>query len=92
MLTHLGYDVVADVGDGQAALDIARKVRPDIVIMDIQMPEIDGITAAGILTSEQIAPVVLLTAYSISSWWSGPRTRGLWGIWSNRFGKPNCCQ
>ncbi len=64
MLTHLGYEVVADVGDGQAALELARKIRPDIVIMDIQMPEIDGITAAGILTSEQIAPVVLLTAYS----------------------------
>jgi two-component system, response regulator PdtaR len=64
MLSHLGYEVVADVGDGQAALDLARKLRPDIVIMDIQMPVIDGITAAEYLTSEQIAPVVLLTAYS----------------------------
>jgi response regulator NasT len=64
MLTHLGYEVVGDVGDGQAALELARKIRPDIVIMDIKMPEIDGITAASILTSEQIAPVVLLTAYS----------------------------
>ncbi len=64
MLAHLGYEVVADVSNGQAALDLARKIRPDIVIMDIQMPEIDGITAAEILTSEQIAPVVLLTAYS----------------------------
>jgi response regulator NasT len=64
MLSHLGYEVVADVGDGQAALDLARKLRPDIVIMDIQMPGIDGISAAEFLTSEQIAPVVLLTAYS----------------------------
>jgi response regulator NasT len=64
MLSHLGYEVVADVGDGQAALDLARKLRPDIVIMDIQMPEIDGISAAEFLTNEQIAPVVLLTAYS----------------------------
>ncbi|CAN5754852.1 response regulator [soil metagenome] len=64
MLTHLGYDVVADVGDGQAALDLARRLRPDIVIMDIQMPEIDGISAAEHLTNEQIAPVVLVTAYS----------------------------
>jgi len=64
MLSHLGYEVVADVGDGQAALELARKLRPDIVIMDIQMPGIDGISAAEYLTSEQIAPVVLLTAYS----------------------------
>lgn len=64
MLTHLGYEVVADVGDGQAALELARKLRPDIVIMDIQMPVIDGISAAELLTGEQIAPVVLLTAYS----------------------------
>jgi two-component system, response regulator PdtaR len=64
MLGHLGYEVVADVGDGTTALELARKLRPDIVIMDIKMPELDGISAAEILTGEQIAPVVLLTAYS----------------------------
>lgn len=64
MLVHLGYDVVAEVGDGRAAIDLARKLRPDLVIMDIKMPEVDGISAAQTLTGEKIAPVVLLTAYS----------------------------
>ncbi len=64
MLSHLGYDVVAEVGDGGAAIDLSRKLKPDLVIMDIKMPEVDGIAAAEILTREQIAPVVLLTAYS----------------------------
>ena len=64
MLTSLGYDVIAEAGDGRVALDLARKLRPDLVIMDIKMPEVDGIAAAEDLTRERIAPVVLLTAYS----------------------------
>ncbi|HET7093451.1 MAG TPA: response regulator, partial [Thermomicrobiales bacterium] len=64
MLTELGYDVVAEAGDGRNALDLARKLRPDLVIMDIKMPGVDGIAAAEELTREKIAPVVLLTAYS----------------------------
>ncbi|MGH2561330.1 MAG: ANTAR domain-containing response regulator [Thermomicrobiales bacterium] len=64
MLTQIGYDVVAEAGNGRVALDLARKLRPDLVIMDIKMPEVDGITAAEGLTAEKIAPVVLLTAYS----------------------------
>ena len=64
MLGELGYDVVAETGDGRSALDLARKLRPDLVIMDIKMPGVDGITAAEDLTRERIAPVVLLTAYS----------------------------
>ena len=64
MLTHLGYDVIAEAGDGRSAMDLARKLRPDLMIMDIKMPDVDGITAAEELTRDQIAPVVLLTAYS----------------------------
>jgi two-component system, response regulator PdtaR len=64
MLTDLGYDVVGEAGDGRNALDLARKLRPDLVIMDIKMPGVDGIAAAEELTREKIAPVVLLTAYS----------------------------
>ena len=64
MLTHLGYDVIAEAGDGLVAMELARKLRPDLVVMDIKMPEVDGITAAETLTRERIAPVVLLTAYS----------------------------
>ncbi|MCO5223903.1 MAG: response regulator [Thermomicrobiales bacterium] len=64
MLTHLGYDVVAEAGDGRSAVDLAKRMRPDLLIMDIQMPDLDGIAAAEELTREKVAPVVLLTAYS----------------------------
>ncbi|CAA9561478.1 MAG: hypothetical protein AVDCRST_MAG49-2458 [uncultured Thermomicrobiales bacterium] len=64
MLTHIGYDVIAEAGDGRTALDLARKLRPDLMVMDIKMPDLDGIAAAEELTREKIAPVVLLTAYS----------------------------
>ena len=66
MLTNLGYLVVGEVGDGTSAVNLARELRPDIVIMDIRMPDLDGIDAARILTQERIAPVLLLTAYSQS--------------------------
>jgi AmiR/NasT family two-component response regulator len=64
MLTGLGYAVVGEAGDGQTAVNVAREVRPDLVIMDIKMPEMDGIEAAKALTEERIAPVLLLTAFS----------------------------
>ena len=64
MLTNLGYLVVGEANDGQSAVNMARELRPDIVVMDIKMPDMDGIEAATILTEEKIAPVLLLTAYS----------------------------
>jgi AmiR/NasT family two-component response regulator len=64
MLTSLDYLVVGEVGDGRSAVNTARELKPDVVLMDIKMPDMDGIEAAKILTEEQIAPVVLLTAYS----------------------------
>ncbi|MFZ5919340.1 MAG: ANTAR domain-containing response regulator [Chloroflexota bacterium] len=64
MLSNLGYLVVGEVGDGRSAVNLARELRPDLVIMDIKMPDMDGIDAAKILTEEKIAPVLLLTAYS----------------------------
>ena len=63
-LERQGYLVVGQVGDGQSAVNLARELRPDLVIMDIRMPELDGIEAARALTSERLAPVVLLTAFS----------------------------
>ena len=64
MLGNLGYLVVGEAGDGQSAVNLARELRPDVVLMDIKMPGTDGIEAASTLTEERIAPVVLLTAFS----------------------------
>ena len=63
-LAELGYLVVGEAGDGQSAVNMARELGPDVVVMDIKMPGMDGIEAAQILTQERISPVVLLTAYS----------------------------
>ncbi len=64
MLTNLGYLVVGAVGDGRSAVNLARELRPDLVIMDIRMPDMDGIEAAKLLTRDNICPVLLLSAYS----------------------------
>ncbi|HUT19509.1 MAG TPA: response regulator [Anaerolineae bacterium] len=64
MLTNLGYLVVGEAGDGQSAVNMAKELGPDLVIMDIKMPDLDGIEAAKLLTEDGIAPVLLLTAYS----------------------------
>src|SRR5881392_2955875 len=63
MLTGLEYLVIGEAGDGQSAVNLARELRPDLVIMDIRMPDMDGIAAAETLTQEKIAPVLLLTAF-----------------------------
>jgi response regulator NasT len=63
-LQRQGYLVVGDVGDGESAVNLTRELRPDLVVMDIRMPQLDGIAAAEILTREKLAPVVLLTAFS----------------------------
>jgi two-component system, response regulator PdtaR len=64
MLENLGYSVVGEAGDGVAAVNLARALKPDLVVMDIKMPEQDGISAAKALSQERVTPVLLLTAYS----------------------------
>jgi AmiR/NasT family two-component response regulator len=64
MLEEEGYTVVAEVGDGQQAVDQARELAPDLVILDIQMPVLDGLSAAGQIAGARIAPVIVLTAFS----------------------------
>jgi AmiR/NasT family two-component response regulator len=64
MLENLGYSVVGEAGDGVAAVNLARALKPDLVVMDIKMPGLDGISAAETLSQERVTPVLLLTAYS----------------------------
>ncbi|WP_380168248.1 ANTAR domain-containing response regulator [Jannaschia sp. R86511] len=64
MLTEAGYDVVGEAGDGESAMRLAEEQRPDVVVLDIKMPKLDGITAAERIAAARIAPVVLLTAFS----------------------------
>ena len=64
LLTEEGYDVVGQAGDGEAAVAMARELLPDLVVMDVKMPKMDGIAAAEKIAEERIAPVVMLTAFS----------------------------
>lgn len=64
ILEEAGHTVVGEATDGVKAIELARKFHPDLVIMDIKMPEMDGITAAKIISNEKLAPVLLLTAFS----------------------------
>jgi two-component system, response regulator PdtaR len=64
MLTEEGYAIAGEAGDGEQAVALARELRPDLVIMDVKMPKMDGIEAAGSIVEEKIAPVVMLTAFS----------------------------
>ena len=64
MLVEEGYDVVGEAGDGESAVRLARELRPELVILDVKMPVLDGISAAEQIVAERIAPVVMLTAFS----------------------------
>lgn len=64
MLEDNGYDVVGQAANGEEAIALTRELRPDVVCMDVKMPHMDGITAAGVICDENIAQVVMLTAFS----------------------------
>jgi response regulator NasT len=64
MLAEEGYDVVGQAADGEAAVRLAEQERPDLVILDVKMPVLDGIAAAEKIAEARIAPVVILTAFS----------------------------
>jgi AmiR/NasT family two-component response regulator len=63
MLGEEGYDVVGQAGDGEKAVQLAEDLRPDLVVLDVNMPRLDGITAAQRIAEQRIAPVVILTAF-----------------------------
>ena len=66
MLTEAGYEVIGQAGDGETGLRLVRELRPDVVLMDVKMPVLDGVSAAEALAGDAIAPIVLLTAFSQS--------------------------
>jgi AmiR/NasT family two-component response regulator len=59
-----GFNVIGEAADGEKAVELVRELRPDLVVMDVKMPLMDGISAAEIINNESLAPVVLLTAFS----------------------------
>jgi len=64
MLEEEGYAVVGQAGDGEKAIELAERLRPDLVMLDVKMPKLDGISAAQRIAGQRIAPVVILTAFS----------------------------
>jgi len=68
MLTEEGHEVVGEARDGAEAIALARELKPDVVFMDVKMPGMDGIEAACVLTEERVAPIVMVTAFSQSSY------------------------
>jgi response regulator NasT len=64
ILQEEGYEVVGETGRGDEAIDLVRSLSPDLVVLDIKMPGTDGLTAAREITSERLAAVVILTAFS----------------------------
>ena len=64
MLEEEGYDVCGEAGDGASAVRLATELRPTLVILDVKMPVLDGISAAEQIVAARIAPVVILTAFS----------------------------
>jgi AmiR/NasT family two-component response regulator len=87
MLAEEGYDVVAAVDDGEQAIARSEELRPDLVILDVKMPRLDGIAAAQRIASQRIAPVVMLTAFSQRDLVESARDAGAMAYLVKPFGK-----
>ena len=64
MLREAGYNVIGEAANGREAISLARHLKPDLAILDVKMPEIDGISAAELIVNEKLAAVLMLTAFS----------------------------
>ena len=86
LLTDEGFEVIGQAADGNEAVKLARELEPDVIIMDIKMPGLDGITAAEALGEERIAPIVMLTAFSQRDLVERARDAGVMGYLVKPFG------
>jgi len=86
LLTEEGFDVVGQAANGEEAVKLARELEPDLIIMDVKMPGMDGITAAEIIGEERIAPILMLTAFSQSELVERARDAGVMGYLVKPFG------
>ncbi|MBL8060670.1 MAG: response regulator [Chthonomonas sp.] len=88
MLERLEYEVVAEAGDGQSAVDLAKEHQPEVCVLDVKMPQMDGIEAAKLIAEDGIAPVILLTAFSDRELVERARESGVFGYLVKPF-KPS---
>ena len=88
MLETLGYEVIAEAEDGQVAVNLAQSEKPDVCLLDVKMPALDGIDAAQLIAENGIAPAVLLTAYSDSELIERAKSAGVFGYLVKPF-KPS---
>ena len=86
LLTDEGFEVIGQAVDGEEAVKLARELEPDLIIMDIKMPKMDGITAAEVIGEERIAPIVMLTAFSQRDLVERARDAGVMGYLVKPFG------
>jgi two-component system, response regulator PdtaR len=87
MLEEEGFTVVAEAGDGETAVALVEEHRPDLVVMDVKMPRMDGITAAERIATARLAPVVMLTAFSQRELVERARAAGAMAYLVKPFGK-----
>ena len=87
MLAEEGYDVVGQAGDGEQAVALTETLRPDLVILDVKMPVLDGLAAAERIAAARLAPVVMLTAFSQRDLVERAREAGAMAYLVKPFGK-----
>ncbi|MBK9740232.1 MAG: response regulator [Actinobacteria bacterium] len=87
LLGECGYDVVGQAADGQAAVDLTRSLRPDVVFMDVAMPRRDGLSAAEEIIADGLAPVVMVTAFGQAETVQRAAEAGVLGYLVKPFGK-----
>src|SRR5690606_37128458 len=75
-----GIEVAGEAADGEDAVERARALRPDVVVMDVRMPRLDGITATGTITGEGLADVLVLTTFDFDAYVFGALRAGAAGF------------